>query len=84
MDKALGKKKVDFNSHARVGRDATAAIGALAATADFNSHARVGRDGHPPGGAETGADFNSHARVGRDYGAVGAIGSYRISTHTPV
>ena len=55
----------NFNSHARVGRDACLEICAVTAT-DFNSHARVGRDSGKLQEALKEADFNSHARVGRD------------------
>ena len=57
----------NFNSHARVGRDAGAPLRQLGMDTDFNSHARVGRD--PIIVQYTGDlnNFNSHARVGRDY-----------------
>ncbi len=56
---------VDFNSHARVGRDRNVAH-ALPGNADFNSHARVGRDEKCLPMLQCNEDFNSHARVGRD------------------
>ena len=60
----------NFNSHARVGRDAVF-VDENGVITDFNSHARVGRD--EPGGRARDHDkphFNSHARVGRDSGTV--------------
>ena len=73
----------DFNSHARVGRDAGRKTMASLEN-DFNSHARVGRD-RTHGGARPGtAHFNSHARVGRDGAALQLQDQKIISTHTPV
>ena len=56
---------MDFNSHARVGRDGKDSIRQLTA-ADFNSHARVGRDWRSGEVNSMDENFNSHARVGRD------------------
>ena len=57
---------MDFNSHARVGRDSTD-VGGDEAKKHFNSHARVGRDIGRVRLTTTGRlNFNSHARVGRD------------------
>ena len=74
---------VDFNSHARVGRDEIT-IYKAASCVYFNSHARVGRDIVPGAIHIQGVYFNSHARVGRD-GAMLEYGfATDISTHTPV
>ena len=58
---------VDFNSHARVGRDETCLIRNVLGCAHFNSHARVGRDTPTTVLGFIPNDFNSHARVGRDW-----------------
>ena len=60
---------LDFNSHAREGRDA-AAMAYETLQENFNSHAREGRDVfqyHLPNVFDY---FNSHAREGRDMPAV--------------
>ena len=54
-----------FNSHARVGRDATGSNPVIR-TKNFNSHARVGRDTQSRPIISSTFYFNSHARVGRD------------------
>ena len=74
----------NFNSHARVGRDALEAL-RLEIVGNFNSHARVGRDmAAGEAGIHQAADFNSHARVGRDNLLSAPVTLGRISTHTPV
>ena len=55
----------NFNSHARVGRDAVF-VDENGVITDFNSHARVGRDAVFVDENGVITDFNSHARVGRD------------------
>ena len=56
---------IDFNSHARVGRDQILPARQLYA-GHFNSHARVGRDRYQMQLRLLYYHFNSHARVGRD------------------
>ena len=57
---------VDFNSHARVGRDYYRLF-RYGNHVNFNSHARVGRDlDITPKILNHSEYFNSHARVGRD------------------
>ena len=73
----------DFNSHARVGRDANRAVDPDVSP-DFNSHARVGRDCKGNGRAVGIKNFNSHARVGRDEVCKAFRAKGHISTHTPV
>ena len=73
---------MDFNSHARVGRDAIEPVLQNWIT-NFNSHARVGRDGNKTMEHVTQRDFNSHARVGRDDHVLTDHVLIRISTHTP-
>ena len=74
---------VNFNSHARVGRDLR--IHGRSTDGDyFNSHARVGRDLGDTAAAASCSNFNSHARVGRDHGRYLLFLGYEISTHTPV
>ena len=62
---AMSKLLMDFNSHARVGRDSKA-VPEVVGSPDFNSHARVGRDNDLAIACRPLMDFNSHARVGRD------------------
>ena len=56
---------MDFNSHARVGRDDDIIVCGRCED-DFNSHARVGRDLCQNFLCGFSGNFNSHARVGRD------------------
>ena len=74
---------VNFNSHARVGRDHTQ-VEKVEQSLHFNSHARVGRDVYGFYVRGTCFDFNSHARVGRDTSLRRSSIILSISTHTPV
>ena len=75
--------EVNFNSHARVGRDYMA-TDLQRRINNFNSHARVGRDCESNADKGMLANFNSHARVGRDFLIQHLFPESLISTHTPV